>query len=282
VTISKPTSIEDVLGSMGAAGQRLNELDAIEAGAGNASACFSWDAELSRYFPATREIELPWQVPHLAGYTVLVTGTGCRLRELSEDPVGNMGAVVIHSDGVSGTLHFLDTGNFVAPTSEFNSHLAVHDDQVARRQPSFHALIHAQPPYVVQLSHMQEYASTEAFTRAILGWEPETLVQLPEGIAFLPFMVPGSRELMESNVRELRDHQVAVWAMHGLMARSDSSPLGACDKIEYVETGAAYEYRHLVLGRQGERLSPDQLRRVAEAFEVPTDLFPWPAGNAET
>ncbi|WP_455130332.1 class II aldolase/adducin family protein [Propionibacterium acidifaciens] len=273
MTTSRPRNLADVLASMGAAGRRLNEIDAIESGAGNLSVCLAWQVDLDPLLPDVTTIELPWTAPGLAGCTVLVTGTGCRLREVAEAPRENVGAVVIGADGASGELHYLAGGNFVRPTSEFNSHLAVHADHVGRRGLSLHAVIHAQPPHLVQLSHIPEYRSTESMNHALLRWEPETLVQLPAGVEFLPFMVPGSQELMENTVRGLREHVIVIWAKHGLMARSDASPLGACDKIEYAETGAAYEYRDLAGGGRGEGVSRDELRRVRDAFGVVTDLL---------
>lgn len=272
-TASRPETLAEVLDSMGAAGHRLNDLDAVEAGAGNLSAVLNWDVDIDEFFPATREIELPLEVPALAGYTVLVTGSGCRLRSVAASPVRNVGAVEVHEGGRTGTLHFKKKGNFVKPTSEFNSHLAVHADQVEQRGVSFHAVIHAQPPHLTLLSHIPDYQSTEVLNRRILRWEPETIVQLPEGVGYLPFMVPGSAELMENNVKGLRSHQVVLWAKHGVMARSDVAPLGACDKIEYAETGAYYEYLNLSTGNRAEGLSGAELRRVIEAFDVPTTLF---------
>ena len=146
MTISHPTNLAELLASMGAAGKRLNAIDAIEAGAGNLSASCNWNLDLTETFPDTTDIDLPLAVPNLAGYTVLVTGTGCRLREVADDPASNVGAVTIHQDGTTGTLHYRADGNFTRPTSEFNSHLAVHNDQVGRRGLDFHAVIHAQPP----------------------------------------------------------------------------------------------------------------------------------------
>lgn len=273
MTTSHPENLADVLAGMGAAGERLNAIDAIEAGAGNLSACFRWQCGLESTFPDNKTIDLPWQVPGLAGWTVLVTGTGCRLREVGKDPEHNVGAVVVDEGGTTGTLHFRADGNFTRPTSEFNSHLAVHHDQVTRRGLEFHSVIHAQPPHLVQLSHIPAYQSSAAFNSAILRWEPESIVQLPAGVEFLPFMVPGSQELMENNVRGLREHVITIWAKHGLMARSDDSSLAACDKIEYAETGAAYECRNLATGGHGEGVSPAELRRVCDAFGIVTDLF---------
>lgn len=272
-TASHPETLAEVLDSMGAAGQRLNDIDAVEAGAGNLSVAFNWSVDLDETFPATHEITLPLEVPALAGYTVLVTGSGCRLRSVAASPVRNVGAIEVHESGRSGTLHLMESGNFVRPTSEFNSHLAVHADQVERRGVPLHAVIHAQPPHLTLLSHIPGYQSTEVLNRRILRWEPETIVQLPDGVGFLRFMVPGSAELMENNVAGLRDHQVVLWAKHGVMARSDVSPLGACDKIEYAETGALYEYLNLSTGNRAEGLSDAELRSVIDAFNVRTTLY---------
>lgn len=272
-TTSFPETFDEVLESISAAGRRLNDIGAVEAGAGNISAAFDWDVDLSDYFPQQEEIELPFLSPALAGYTVLVTGSGCRLRDLARNPRNNLGAVVVHKGGETGTLHFRRKGNFGRPTSEFNSHLAVHEDQISARGIPFHSVIHAQPPRLVMLSHIPTYASTQAINEAVLRWEPETIVQLREGVGFLPFMIPGSDELMRANVEGLREYQIVLWAKHGVMARSDTSPLRACDRIEYAETGAMYEFMNLQVGGIGQGLTTDELSRVVKAFNVDTTLF---------
>ena len=272
-TTSYPETVAEVVESIGEAGERLNDIGAVEAGSGNISACFNWPVALDDFFSTAREIELPYEAPHLAGYTVLVTGSGCRLRQLARDPRDNLGAVVVHPGGKTGTLHYKKKGNFDRPTSEFNSHLAVHEDQVCDRGIGFHAMIHAQPPHLTLLSHIQDYQSTAKLNAAILRWEPETIVQLREGVGYLPFMVPGSDELMQANIANLRSHQIVLWAKHGVMARSDTSPLKACDRIEYAETGALYEYMNLCSGSRAQGLTAEELGRVVRAFDVNTSLF---------
>lgn len=271
-TANHPADAADVLESMGAAGQRLNEIDAIEAGAGNLSCAMKGEVDLT-LFDSLTEAELPATVPHLAGYTVLVTGSGCRLRDVAGDPLANVGAVVVHEGGRTATLHCRAEGNFARPTSEFNSHLAVLDDQIAARGVPFLSLIHAQPPHLVMLTHDEAYQSSEAFSRAILRWEPESIVQLPGGVCFLPFMVPGSDELMENNIAGLRSHVMTIWAKHGLMVRSDVSPLAACDKVDYAETGARYEFNNNLAGGRGRGLSDEEIRRVVDAFGLQTSLY---------
>jgi rhamnulose-1-phosphate aldolase len=78
---------------------------------------------------------------------------------------------------------------------------------------------------------------------------------------------------MAANVANLREFQIVLWAKHGVMARSDTSPLKACDRIEYAETGARYEYLNLTIGGRAEGLSEAELTRVVRAFDVDTTLF---------
>ena len=275
--MSTDLSLDEILTQMGAAGRRLDHMGAVEAGAGNISVSTATSAAelgLAERFPqAHPATELPLPAPALAGRTVLVTGSGCRLRDVAESPEANVSAFVVDEGGRTGTWYTHPVKAYARPTSEFNSHLAVHNDQVARRGVGFQAVIHAQPPYLVQLSHIKEMRNTRDFNRRILRWEPETIVQLPQGIEVLDFMVPGSQELMENNVRALREHVIVLWSKHGIMVRSDVAPLAAVDKVEYAETGAMYEVRNIQSGGLGEGVSDEELRAVVEAFNVPTTLL---------
>ncbi|CED89936.1 Class II aldolase/adducin N-terminal domain protein [Actinomyces succiniciruminis] len=269
--------LSEILAQMGAAGRRLDHMGAVEAGAGNISVSINASAEqlgLADRFPQVAPgTELPLPAPALAGRTVLVTGSGCRLRDVAASPEANVSAFVVDEGGVTGTWYTHPDRAYVRPTSEFNSHLAVHNDQVAQRGVDFQAVIHAQPPYLVQLSHIKDIRNTADFNRRILRWEPETIVQLPQGIEVLDFMVPGSATLMENNVRALRDHVIVLWSKHGIMVRSDIAPLAAVDKVEYAETGAMYEVRNIMAGGLGEGVTDAELHAVVEAFNVDTDLF---------
>ncbi len=264
--------LDEILASIGEAGSRIAGIGASEGGAGNISACIGWPLEVRRQFPATEEIQLPLPAPHLAGWRIIVTGSGRRLRDIGTDPAANLGVVVVHPGGETGTLHTSPRRLFDALTSEWNSHLGVHDDTIARAGTNFHAVMHAQPPHLVYLSHVPEYLDEAYFNLRLLRWEPETIVNLPQGVGVLPFMVPGSSQLMAANIAGLRTHRVVLWAMHGVMARSDISVTRAADRIEYAETAARYEYMDLLAGQRAEGLSRDEMRAVVAAFNVRTDV----------
>jgi rhamnulose-1-phosphate aldolase len=265
--------LDEFLVAIGEAGQRLAAIEASEGAAGNMSLYIGWPIEVRRIFPLGEPIDLPLPAPALAGRIVIVTGSGRRLRDVRHDPAANLGAVLISEDGRSGLLYTSPRRLFARLTSEFNSHLAVHNDQVGRTGTNFHAVIHAQPPNLVYLTHIPRYRDEQYMNRRLIRWEPETIVQLPEGVGVLPFILPGSPAMMEANVARLRDHRIVLWGKHGVMSRSDHSITAAADGIEYAETAARYEYMDLVNGGQAEGLTDAEIRAVVDAFGVRTSLI---------
>jgi len=260
---------------MGEAGRHLADLGACEGAAGNISVCAHWPIEPRGRFPVAEVMELPQQVPELAGATLLVTGSGRRLREIGDDPAAHLACIVVHEGGKSGTLYTGLQRRFERVTSEFNSHLAVHYDQMALlgAWTNFHAVIHAQPVHLTYLSHIPRYQDEQYLNTHLLRWQPETIVQLPDGIGYLPFRVPSTPELMAANVEGLRKHRIVLWGKHGAMARSDVSVKRAADRIEYAETAARYEYLNLAAGEAGQGLSAEEIRAICRTFHVQQDIF---------
>jgi rhamnulose-1-phosphate aldolase len=264
--------LDELLVAIGEAGQRVSDIDASEGAAGNISMIVGWPVEVRRRFPQMDTIELPEPSPALAGCMMLVTGSGRRLRDIHRDPAANLAAVLIDPGGRTGRIYTSPRRLFAKPTSEFNSHLAVHNDQLALTGTNFHALIHAQPPHLTYLSHLTAYTDEVFMNRQLMRWEPETIVNLPEGIGVLPYRLPGSPALMEANLAGLRAHRIVLWSKHGVMARSDQSVTKAADRIEYAETAARYEYMDLLNGYKAEGLSREQLQEVIRTFNVQTTL----------
>jgi len=216
---------------------------------------------------------LPQSIPELAGATFLVSGSGRRLREIIDNPTANIACIVVGTDGAKGQLYTSYNRAFERVTSEFNSHLAVHYDQMIATATNFHAIIHAQPLNLTYLSHIKRYQDVDYLNTHLLRWQPETIINLPEGIGFIPFRIPGSPQLMEGNVQALRNHRIVVWAKHGAMARSDVSVKRAADRIEYAETAARYEYLNLGVHEIGEGLSADEIRLICKTFNVVQNIF---------
>jgi rhamnulose-1-phosphate aldolase len=265
--------LEEFMIAIGEAGRRLSDIQALEGAAGNISVYIGWPMEARRKFPLEAKMELPVPVPELAGKAFLVTGSGRRLREIVQEPVANLGFAVVDEGGRTAQLYTSPRRLFTQLTSEFNSHLAVHRDQVLRTGTNFHAIVHAQPLYLTYLSNITRYQDEQYLNRHILRWQPEMIVNLPEGVGYVPFRVPGSAQLMQDTAEALRTHRVVVWAKHGVVARSDVSVKRAADRIEYAETGARYEHLNLVNGELGEGLLLKEIRAICETYGVQQSIF---------
>ena len=127
--------------------------------------------------------------------------------------------------------------------------------------------------HITYLSHVPRYQDEHYLNTHLLRWQPETIVNLPEGIGFIPFAVPGSTELMSGNVAALRRCRIVIWAKHGVMARSDISVKRAADRVEYAETAAKYEYLNLRVGEIGTGLTPDEVRAICATFDIQQEIF---------
>ena len=265
--------LDELMGLMGEAGQRLSEIEASEGAAGNISVYMGWPVDPRRKFPNIEEIQLPDALPELANASFLVSGSGRRLREIIRDPGANLGFVTINPDGKTARLYTSGRRLFARVTSEFNSHLAVHRDQIISTGTNFHAVIHAQPLHLTYLSHIPRYQDEGYLNQHILRWQPETIVNLPEGVGLLPFLLPGSPALMAGTVEKLRSHRVVVWSKHGVMSRSDNSVKRAGDRVEYAETGARYEYLNLTNNELGTGLTNDEVRAICAAFNIKQTIF---------
>ena len=265
--------LDDYLDMIGQAGYHLAEIEASEGAAGNISVCMRWQVDPRNRFPVVDEVKLPQRVPELAGATFIVSGSGRRLRELRDDPTVHLACLTVNEGGNTAKLFTAYNRRFERMTSEFNSHLAVHYDQMTTTDTNFHAVVHAQPLHLTYLSHIPRYQNETYLNRQILRWQPETIVNLPEGVGFLPFEIPGSQALMVANVPSLREHRIVVWAKHGVMARSDESVKRAADRVEYAETAAKYEYMNLRTGEMGEGLSAEEVRSICNTFNVKQNIF---------
>ncbi len=265
--------LDDLLVRMGEAGRRLFEMDACEGAAGNLSICLRGDLDIQSRFPLREQIDLPKPAPDLAGTVFLVSGSGRRLRDILDAPTENVGCLVVDEGGVTGQLFTAPDRQFSRLTSEFNTHFGVHYDQVITADVNFHAIVHAQPPHITYLSHIEQYQDVRSLNRHLLRWEPETIIIFPQGIGVVKFEVPGSSAMEKATVESLHTHTLTIWSKHGVMARSDTSIMQACDRVEYAEAAARFEYLNLAAGEISSGLSADEIHAICRDFKIEQKFF---------
>lgn len=263
-------SVTKLVADIGAVGVRMTELDAAEGAAGNISVFLNSLDQLPAYAEKRGVIKLPWTVRDLMGGWLLVTGAGRRLRDVATSPATTICWLNINRGGTEATLF---AGADLRPTSELNSHLAIHADQVARRNLRQHVVLHAQPPYLTYLSHIERYGETMVLNRRLLRWQAETIIEFPEGIAMVPFEVPSSYEQALATMLAMQEHRAVVWQRHGIVTRTDGSVTKAGDLVEYAEAAARYEYLNLQAGEPSGGLSDKQMRLICEGLGVKQSIF---------
>src|SRR5215207_3149856 len=265
--------LDHLLQQLGQAGKRLSDIGAAEGAAGNLSVCFRDSLDVIAHFPCVQTIDLPVPAPDLAGATLIVTGSGRRLRDVIDAPTLNLACILVERGGLLGKMFTSADCQFKRVTSEFNSHLAVHHDQMRSGDLKFHAILHGQPVYLTYLSHLSDYQDEKYLNRHLLRWQPETILNFPQGISVLPFLLPGSAQLTVETMLALRDHRLVIWSRHGVMARAADSVFHALDLIEYAETAAHYEYLNLIAGGLSEGLSPEHIREISKSWNIRQKIF---------
>ncbi len=187
---------------------------------------------------------------------VLVTGKGCRLRELAKNPEKAACIIATNSNG-DGYSIIWNGGNGMKPTSELASHLKIH---VSNRQQKNgkSAILHAHPPGLIALSH---YSGADADKIPQMLWRmmPEVRIFLPKGILFLSYRTPGSSELADITAESLMNCDVAVWKKHGAVA-SGKDIIEAFDLIDVAEKGAQIYLSCLKSGIEPEGLSYAEMK----------------------
>ena len=265
--------LDQIIFQMGQVGQRLADIGGAEGAAGNISVCLRIPLDVSLLFPQMQVMDLPVAVPELTGMMLIVSGSGCRLREIADAPLANLACVIVEPGGRTGKMFTSPQRHFKRVTSEFNSHLGVHPDHMRSDDVVLHTVLHGQPVHITYLSHLKDYLDETYLNRHLLRWQPETILNMPEGIGVLPFLLPGSAQLVVETKLSMREHRIVIWARHGVMARADNSVIHALDIIEYAETAAHYEHLNLTSGGKSDGLSPEQIREICVSWNIQQKIF---------
>lgn len=262
--------LSKIVMDIGLAGQQLFILGAAAASSGNISVYTSKLSVDTDIFPHEGRYELPAPAPALEKGWLVVTGTGCRVRDVLALPEENLCVLNILPGGLEAEMY---SYGGVRPSTELNSHLAVHNDQVQEKGFSIHAVVHAQPLNLAYLSHLPAYSNTRTLSRRLVRWQPETIIAFPRGIGLLPFWPPGSPEQMAATLEGMRSYHLVVWQRHGTVSRSDVSAVKAADLVEYAEFAAKAEVLNLSNPNPSAGLSDDELLRICDQYGVKQEII---------
>lgn len=204
------------------------------------------------------------EYPELASGYFFVSGTGKRMRDLAREPLENALFIYLNNTGTGYWIISKDktsAGNFM-PTSEFPTHLGIHQ-MIAQRGSSEKVVMHTHANELVALTQIKKYCNQESLNKLIMGMHPETIVFIPDGVGFVPYVTPGTEEIAIETLKALENHKVALWEKHGVFAIGDSA-FETFDLIDILGKAAKIYFLVSSSGHEPEGLSKEQLAVLKE------------------
>lgn len=210
-------------------------------------------------------LDLPRQYSELGGEIILISRTGTYLRNIELDPLENIGFVKISEDGSAYSIveGFSGGGR---PTSEFSSHLGTH---AFIKNIGGHVVLHNHATNLMTLTFVEQL-TTQRLSKLIWQMQTESIVVLPGGIEFVPWLVPGSLELGDRTAQALGKRPVAIWQYHGVLAIGEDLDQ-ALGRIHVAEKAAEIYLKAKAAGGVHSAISDDQLLAMAKEFNLDYD-----------
>jgi len=206
--------------------------------------------------------------PKLAGRYFLVTGTGKRMRDLVRKPMKSALIIRLNEDASGYSIVSQNADNeLFMPTSELPTHLGIHQ-MIVERGSSDKVVMHTHATELVALTQSKELCNKDALNKILWGMHPETIMFVPDGIGFVPYLLPGSTEIAKATIKVLQDHDVAVWEKHGVFAIGESVH-DTFDKIDILAKSACIYFlcRSADIIPEGfTEKQLDELKKLSENF----------------
>ncbi|MFM2485017.1 rhamnulose-1-phosphate aldolase [Celerinatantimonas yamalensis] len=212
-----------------------------------------------------RELQLPESMPELANRYFLVTGSGKFFRNVLIEPEANLGLLQIAADGCRYRILWGLTDEAV-PTSEMSAHFLSHVARLKASQGRNRVIMHCHATNLIALSYVLE-PSSAVMTRTLWEGSTECLVVFPEGVALLPWLVPGTDEIGQATAEMMLNHQLVLWPFHGVFG-SGSTLDEAFGLIDTAEKSAQVMVKVRSMGGAHQRITRDQLLALADRFGV--------------
>jgi rhamnulose-1-phosphate aldolase len=128
--------------------------------------------------------------------------------------------------------------------------------------------VHSHPTELLALSHDPRLAAAARFERTLWAMHPEVVVAVPEGVALVPYAMPGTAAQGVAAGAAMERHDVALWAKHGAVAVGADFAC-AFDLLDTVNKAA----RMLLLGRaagyEPEGLSDAEVEALRRGYPGP-------------
>lgn len=213
-----------------------------------------------------KEVEVLDVPEHVQGEFILITASGSQFRTLCLQPEVDTGIIQLTPKGYKVVAGFV-TGK--RPTSEIFMHVLAHAARL-KVDPEHRVVIHNHATNITVYSLLDEVTS-ESLTLDLWSVLTESIVVFHDGIAVLPWEVPGTQLIGVDTARELATHRLVVWAKHGVLSTGKDYQ----DCFGLIETADKAAHIALELKRvsgksvsENNVLSKADLRKICDALGV--------------
>ena len=219
------------------------------------------------FYPDNRIETEVLEVPkHIQGEYILITASGSHFRTLCLQPNVDTGIIKLTAKGYQVVAGFV-TGKH--PTSEIFMHVLAHAARV-KVDPNHRVVIHNHATNIAVYSLLDEVTS-ESLTLDLWSVLTESIVVFHDGIAVLPWEVPGTQLIGVDTARELETHRLVVWAKHGVLSTGTDYQ----DCFGLIETADKAAHIALELKRvsgksvsENNVLSKEDLKKICDVLGV--------------
>lgn len=221
------------------------------------------DDEIRNMKPISEVIQIGKTLPHLKGCYFFCKGNNKRMRDLARWPMDN-GSVIRILDDCSSYVIIAD--NPVRPTSELSSHLAMHNQQIAKGT-GYKAALHTHPIELIAMTHNPAFLEKDKLTYLLWSMIPETRAFCPKGLGIIPYQMPGSVDLAEATIKGLETYDVVMWEKHGACAVSENI-MEAFDMIDTLSKSAQIYIAAKSMGYEPAGTSMEDMEALKVAFNL--------------
>lgn len=210
---------------------------------------------------------MPVAYPLLANMSFMITVSGSRMRNIAQKPLRSILLIKLNREGNSYcTLGEDNRETRLSPTSELHTHLAMHQLFV-QQKTNQKAIIHAHATELIALTHEKTLCNESALNLLLWSVHPETITFLPEGVGFVPYILPGTEDIASETRMALKNHKVIVWEKHGVFS-TGKTLTEAFDFIDILSKSAAIYFTCKSAGIQIEKFPDSELEKLTLAGKI--------------
>ena len=206
------------------------------------------------------------QLSALKGTYFYAKGTGKRMRDLARWPMKN-GCIIRIADDCQS--YDIIGDEVVMPTSELPSHLAM-QNYLLQTGSRYKATLHTHPIELVAMSHNPRFLEPGVMTRTLWSMIPETLAFAPLGLGIVPYKMPGSTELADATLEQIKHYDVVMWEKHGVTAVG-LDIMDAFDQIDVLNKAANIYMCAKNMGFEPEGMTDEAMTAIQQEFHLPTE-----------